>query len=189
MKANNLLELMKKRRSYRKFEKKQITDKELNMILEAGLYAPNAGGRQSTLFLVTQSQEINDTLGKINRSAAKIVAGRKVNELQQSIIDNPKIASGFYEAPTVVTLLAPKQFLYSEGDCAVAGENMLLMAESLGLGSCFVARAKETMSSEYGQKLLKERNIGTEYQAFYHILLGYPVGETYVKERKNRIHR
>ena len=111
MNANELLKLMKERRSYRQFETKQIKKEELEMILEAGQYAPNAGGRQSTLFLVTQDKEVNETLGKINRQAAIIVAGRYVNKAQPSIIDNPKITSGFYGAPTVITLLGPKNFL------------------------------------------------------------------------------
>ncbi len=188
MDASELLELIKQRRSYRQFENKQISDSELKMILEAGIYAPNAGGRQSTLFFVTQDHEVNETLGKINRSVAQIVDGRYVNKAQPSIIDNPKLISGFYGAPTVITLLAPKRFLYSEADCAVAAENMLLMAHALGLGGCMVARAGETMSSEYGQELLLKNGIDDHYKGFYHILLGYPKGNTYVKPRRQRIY-
>ena len=188
MNANELLKLMKERRSYRQFETKQIKKEELDMILEAGQYAPNAGGRQSTLFLVTQDEEVNKTLGKINRQAAIIISGRYVNKAQPSIIDNPKITSGFYGAPTVITLLGPKNFLYSEADCAVAGENMLLMASSLGIGGCMISRGKETMGSEYGQALLKEKGINDNYQGFYHIILGYPQGKTFVKERKDRVY-
>lgn len=188
MDANELLKLIKQRRSYRQFENKQISDDELRMILEAGMYAPNAGGRQSTIFLVTQDHEINETLGKINRSAAQIVEGKYVNKAQPSIIDNPKLKSGFYGAPTVITLLAPKRFLYSEADCAVAAENMLLMAHALRLGGCMIARADETMSSEYGQELLSKKSIDDHYKGFYHILLGYPKGNTYAKPRKDRVY-
>ena len=60
MNPDELLELIKTRRSYRTFEDKQINDQQLDMILEAGLYAPNAGGRQSILFLVTQDKQINE---------------------------------------------------------------------------------------------------------------------------------
>lgn len=188
MKPNELLEIIKERRSYRQFQNQQIKKEELDMILEAGQYAPNAGGRQSTLFLVTQDKEINETLGRINRQAAIIVSGRYVNKVQPSIIDNPKLTSGFYGAPTIITLLAPKNFIYSEADCVAAGENMLLMASSLGLGGCMIARGKETMSSEYGQDLLRKVGIDDHYQGFYHIILGYPKGKTFVKERKDRVY-
>ncbi len=187
MEAKELLELMKTRRSYRQFEDRQIKQEELDMILEAGMYAPNAGGRQSTLFLVTQDKEVNDQLGKINRSAAIIVKGRYVNKAQPSIIDNPNIKSGFYGAPTVITLLGPKNFIYSEADTAVAAENMLLMAHSLGIGGCMIARAGETMDSEYGRALLESKGIDPVYRGFYHVLLGYPVGKTYVKPRRERV--
>ena len=188
MNAQELLELMKTRRSYRLFEEKQITDEQLNMILEAGLYAPNAGGRQSSLFFVTQEKEVNEKLGRISRQVAKVVKGRWVSSEQPSIIDDPTLKSAFYQAPTVITLLAPRNFLFSEADCCVAGQNMMLMAHALGLGSCMISRAGLTMDNDYGKALLEEKGIDTSvYRAYYHIIVGYPQGETKVKERKQRI--
>ena len=190
MDAQNLLDLMKSRRSYRLFETKQISDQQLEMILEAGLYAPNAGGRQSCLFLVTQNQETNDHLGRISRQVAQIVKGRYVSHEQPSIIDDPDIKSAFYGAPTVITLLAPGNFLFSEADCSVAGQNMMLMAPVLGLGSCMISRAGLTMDSEFGKDLLRRKGIDSEkYRAYYHIIVGYPKGKTVTKERKKRIYK
>lgn len=190
MNANELLELMKSRRSYRLFEDRQICDEQLDMILEAGLYAPNAGGRQSTLFLVTQDKEVNDHLGRISRQVAKIVKGRYVSHEQPSIIDDPNIKSALYGAPTVITLLAPRNFLYSEANCVAIGQNMMLMAHALGLGSCMISRAGLTMDSEFGKSILKEKGINTEkYRAYYHIIVGYPQGKTVTKERKNRVYK
>jgi len=133
---------------------------------------------------VTQDKDVNEQLGRINRCVAQIVAGRHVNQAQPSIIDNPNLKSGFYGVPTVITLLAPKKFIYSEADCVASGENMLLMAHALGLGGCMIARVNETMSSEYGKELLKEKNIGDEYQAFFHIILGYSKGHIFIKKEK-----
>ena len=113
MNPDELLELIKTRRSYRTFEDKQINDQQLDMILEAGLYAPNAGGRQSILFLVTQDKQINEQLGKISRQVAHVVKGRYVSKEQPSIIDNPDIKSALYGAPTVITLLGPKDFIFN----------------------------------------------------------------------------
>lgn len=190
MNASELLNLMKSRRSYRLFEDKQISDEQLQMILEAGLYAPNAGGRQSCLFLVTQDREINNHLGRISRQVAKVVRGRYVSYEQPSIIDDPNIKSALYGAPTVITLLAPRNFLFSEADCCVAGQNMMLMTHALGLGSCMISRAGLTMDSEFGKSLLKEKGIDSEkYRAYYHIIVGYPKGKTVTKERKSRIYK
>ncbi len=157
MNPDELLELIKTRRSYRTFEDKQINDQQLDMILEAGLYAPNAGGRQSILFLVTQDKQINEQLGKISRQVAHVVKGRYVSKEQTSIIDNPDIKSALYGAPTVITLLGPKDFIFSEADCCVACQNMMLMAHALGLGSCMISRAALTMNSDFGKALLEKR--------------------------------
>ena len=157
MNPDELLELIKTRRSYRTFEDKQINDQQLDMILEAGLYAPNAGGRQSILFLVTQDKQINEQLGKISRQVAHVVKGRYVSKEQPSIIDNPDIKSALYGAPTVITLLGPKDFIFSEADCCVACQNMMLMAHALGLGSCMISRAALTINSDFGKALLEKR--------------------------------
>jgi len=189
MNAEDLLKIMKTRRSYRMFETKQISEEQLRYILEAGLYAPNAGSRQSAIFLVTQDAKVNNCLGKINRQTFKAVKGRQVNSQQPSIIDDPNIPSAFYGAPTVITLLAPRNFIYGGADCCVAGQNMMLMAHALGLGSCMIARGQPTMDSAYGRALLLEKGIDPEqYCACYHIIVGYPKGKTLTKDRENRIY-
>jgi nitroreductase len=189
MDAEKFLEFIKSRRSIRQFEQKQISEEELQMILEAGLYAPNAGSRQSAIFLVTQEKDVIETLGKINRETFNPKPGRHVNNAQPSIIDKPEMVSAFYGAPTLITFLAPKNFLYGEADCSVCLENMLLMAHALGIGGCMIGRAKETMNSEYGRNLLKSKGIDDKYNGYYHLVLGYPKGDTFVKERKERIYR
>lgn len=189
MNSNDMLEMLKTRRSYRLFEDKQITDEELDMILEAGLYAPNAGSRQSAIMLVTQDKAINHKLGAINRQAMIIKPGNSVNTAQPSIIDNPDAKSAFYDAPTVITLLAPRDFIHSEADCAMVASNIILMAHSLGIGSCVIARAGVTMASEYGNLILESNNIDNRYKAYFHVVLGYGVGDTLIKERKQRIYK
>jgi nitroreductase len=174
---NDIINNMIERRSIRKYKGEQITEAELEAILQAGLYAPSAGGRQSALIVVCQNAELNAALGKINKAAFK---GRMstetvyVSKEQPSIADNAAIQSGFYDAPTVLTLFAPKDFLYSAADCYAAAQNMMLAAHSLGIGSCMVARAEDAFSSELGQGLQKEWGIDETYEAKIHITLGYP---------------
>ena len=83
-----------------------------------------------------------------------------------------------------------RNFLYSEANCVAIGQNMMLMAHALGLGSCMISRAGLTMDSEFGKSILKEKGINTEkYRAYYHIIVGYPQGKTVTKERKNRVYK
>lgn len=189
---NEIINGIMTRRSIRKYQPQQITDDELNVILQAGVYAPNAGSRQSALIVACQNKTINTELGKINQSCFHgnmSTATAYISKEQPSIADDTALKDGFYGAPTVLTLFAPKNFLYSVADCAVMGQNIMLAAYSLGIGSCMVMRAEDTFSSELGQKLQKEWGIDETYEAKAHITLGYPAGEvTYVKPRKeNRI--
>ncbi|MDR0796235.1 MAG: nitroreductase family protein [Tannerella sp.] len=191
---NEVIKCMLNCRTIRKYLPKQITDEELDTILSAGLYAPNAGGRQSTVIVVCQKSEINETLGKINKAAFRgSVSTDKfyISKDQPSIADDTSIQSGFYGAPTVLTLFAPKNFLYSAADCFVAAQNIVLAAYSVGIGSCIVARAEDTFSSDVGQKLQNEWGIDNSLEAKIHITLGYVDGDyPQAKPRKeNRIKR
>ena len=177
---NDIMKCILERRSIRKYKSGQITQAELNTILEAGLYAPSAGGRQETLFVVTQDKEMNEKLGRINKLAfhGKIsTANSYVSKDQPSIADDEAIVSGFYAAPTIVTLFSAINFAYNSANCAVAAENMMLAASSIGIGSCMVARGNDTFSTDYGKELLGKWNINENYMAFFHVLLGYTEGE------------
>lgn len=177
---NDILKCILERRSIRRYKSEQISEEELNIILEAGIYAPSAGGRQGTVFLVTQDKDVNEKLGRINKATfhGRISTPTSyISKDQPSIADDETIVSGFYGSPTIITLFAPGNFLYSESDCSVAAENIMLAACSLGIGSCMVGRADETFSSDYGKELLKNCNMNETYRAFYHVLLGYPDSE------------
>lgn len=189
---NTILNGIVNRRSIRKYKTEQITDEELNIILSAAEYAPSAGSRQSPLIVVCQDEEINIELGKINKAVFKgrISDGNTfVSREQPSIADDVSIISGFYGAPTVITLFAPKKFLYSIHDCCVMAENIMLTAHFIGVGSCLIARAEDTFSSELGKKLQKEWGIDETYEAKIHIALGYNAAEapTAKPRKENRI--
>lgn len=172
-----ILELMKHRRAIRRFEPKQIEEEILKHILEAGLYAPSAGGRQSVIFAVCQNQEVNLKLGKIKRANSNFRMaenGSYISTEQPSIVDNPKLVSSFYDAPTVITMFAPKNFLFAAEDCAVAAENMMLTADAFGIGSCYIGQGWTAFAGPYGQEILQKWNIRTDYYAVMQLLLGYP---------------
>lgn len=64
----DILQTILHRRSIRRFDTRQIEEETLQKILQAGLYAPSAGGRQGVIFAVSQNREVNERLGKIKRA-------------------------------------------------------------------------------------------------------------------------
>ena len=173
-----LLELMKYRRSIRKYQDRQITRADLNTIMEAGTYAPNAGGGQRSMIVGVHNAALAEKIGKMNaaRFDRSKLSGSYVSREQPSIIDDPSIKNGFYGAPSVCIIFAQKDFLYSIPDAFCCAENMVLMAAELGISSCIVARGEETFDSETGAALLREWGVPENYIARCFVLLGYAEG-------------
>lgn len=174
-----LLELIKYRRSIRKYQNRQIDRDTLQKIIEAGLYAPNAGGGQRTFICAIHDKDLCEKIGKLNlaRFDRSRLAGSYVSKNQPSIIDDPAIKSGFYGAPTVCAIFAPKKFLYSIPDAFCCAENMVLEAAELGISSCIIARGEETFDNEIGSRFLEEWEIPQNYIARCFVLLGYCNGD------------
>lgn len=108
----DLLELMKYRRSIRRYTDRQVAEEDLLKILEAGAYAPNAGGGQRSRFVACQNKALNEAMGKLNLGGfdrSRLMRGF-VSKEQPSIIDDPSIRSGFYGAPTVIVIFGLKTF-------------------------------------------------------------------------------
>ena len=172
-----VLETILHRRSIRRFDARQVEPAALEEILRAGLYAPSAGGRQGPLLAVCQDRACNERLGKCKRanSRPRMASGdRYVSREQPSIADDPKLTNAFYDAPTVVTLFGPKNFLFAAEDCAAAAENMMLAADALGVGSCYIGQGWTAFADPYGQALLRRWGIRPDYYAVAQLLLGYP---------------
>jgi nitroreductase len=189
---NDFIKMIVNRRTIRKYQSKQISENELNAILDAGLHAPNAGGRQSPIIAVSQNTILNNELGRINRSIHTYAAVMgNVSTEQPSIADDGNISNAFYDAPTVLTLFAKKGVYNYTGDCFVAAENIIVAAHSLGIGSCMVCRAKETFATERGIEIQKLWGINDEFEAKIHVTLGYPDGNApnYKPRKENRIIR
>jgi len=175
----DLLELIKTRRSIRKYQDRKVADDVLEKILEAGLYAPSAGGGQRSKIVAIQDKTLCDYLGKINFSTFSRgnLSGSYVSSDQPSIIDDPSIRNAFYGTPSVCVIFGPKNFLYSIPDAYCMAENMVLEAHSLGVSSCIIARAEDTFSTSEGRKLLEKWNIPEYLIARCFVILGYCEGE------------
>lgn len=153
---NETIRTLLERRSIRKFKPEQIKEDELNVILEAGMYAPSGANQQSPLFVVVQKEEILKKIDKMNAD----VMGKDMHP--------------YYGAPTVVLVFADKSKVTPIEDASLALGNMYNAAASLGIGSCWVHRTKEMFESAEGKELLKEWGVVGDYVGVGSCLLGYP---------------
>ena len=185
-----ILELMKYRHSIRKYQRRQIPREDMEKIIEAGTYAPSAGGGQRSIIVGVHNAELAEKIGRLNiaKFDRSRLSGSYVSADQPSIIDDPTIKSGFYGAPAVCVVFAMKNFLYSIPDAFCCAENMILMATELGISSCIVARGEETFEGDLGAELLREWGIPENYIARCFVLLGYCDGE-YPKEKPRKSQR
>lgn len=186
----DILGLMKHRRSIRKYGERQVDRETMETIIEAGLYAPNAGGGQRSMIVGIRDAELTEKIGKLNiaRFDRSRLSASCVSKDQPSIIDDPSVKSGFYGAPSVCIVFGPKNFLYSIPDAFCCAENMVLSATALGVSSCMVARGEETFDNEIGAVLLKEWDIPKNYVARCFVLLGYCKGK-YPIEKPRKANR
>ena len=157
---NEVLNAIKTRRSIRKYKAEQITDEQLDAILEAGTYAATGMGKQSPVIVVVQKPELIAKLSKMNAAV-------------MGTTSDP-----FYGAPTVLIVLAdPERGTYVEDGSLVMG-NLMLAAHTEGIGSCWIHRAKEEFESEEGKQILSDLGVTGEYEGIGHCVLGYPDEET-----------
>lgn len=186
----DFFDLVKYRRSVRKYQSRQIERTALDRIIEAGLYAPSAGGGQKTMIVAIRNKEICEKIGKLN--AAKLdrsrLEGSYVSDEQPSLIDNPNIKNGFYGAPAVCVIFGAKNFLYSIPDAFCCAENMVLAASELGIASCIVARGEETFNGQWGSSVLAKWKVSEDYIARCFVILGYCDGK-YPKAKSRKAGR
>ncbi len=185
-----LLEQIKKRRSIRKYQDRQIPLEDLEKIIEAGTYASNAGGGQRSMIIGIRNRELVERLGMWNmmRFDRSRLIGSYVSKEQPSVIDDQTIKSGFYGAPSLCIVFAQKDFLFSIPDAFCCAQTMLMEAFDLGISSCIVSRAEETFDHEAGAKLLREWGVPENYIARCFVTLGYCEGE-YPKAKPRKENR
>ena len=120
------------------------------------------------------NKEIRDKLSKLN---AEIMGVKNIDP--------------FYNAPVVLVVLANKDYPTYIYDGSLVMENMLLASHSLGLGACWIHRAKEEFNTELGKEILSMLNISGNYEGIGHCIVGYPDGEipTPKPRKENYIYR
>lgn len=184
----NLLEQMKTRRSIRKYRTERVEREKLDMIVEAGLYAPNAGARQAAKIIMIDDPELIERIGVINAACEKRNWASGVSEEQPSIIDDLSIKSGFYSCTALGIVCIPeknKGAVNAIGTGFCAAENMVLEAYDLGVSSCIVGRAEATFNHPEMKGLPGEWGLDPEYTPLVFVCLGYIEGNyPAIKARK-----
>lgn len=149
-------EILKNRRSVRKYTGEQVRDDQLDAILEAGLYAPSGMNTQNTVMVAVRDKETRDQLSKMNAA----VMGSE---------NDP-----FYGAPCVIVVLAePERYTWLEDGALVMG-NLMNAAYEMGLGSCWIHRAQQMFESEEGKALLRKWGLREDLKGVGNCILGYP---------------
>ena len=156
---NETLNNLKTRRSIRAYKPEQVEKDLLEQVLEAGIYAPTGGGRQTPFIVAVQDPDTVKQLSRMNAA----VNGAKTDP--------------FYGAPTVLVVLADRARGTFLQDGSAVITTLLNAAHALGLGSCWINRAKEEFQSEEGKSLLKKWGIEGDIEGIGHVTLGYPAGD------------
>ena len=155
----NFLDIIRTRRSCRSYKQQQITDEQLNVVLEAGTYAPTSRGLQSPFIVAIQNKDLLKQLAEMNAE----VMGATTNP--------------YYDAPTYILVFVPDGFANGVYDAALVLENMMLTAHAQGLGSCWIHREREMFATEKGKELMKQWDLPDGLIGIGALALGYPEGE------------
>ena len=150
------LEVLKNRRAIRKYKQGQITEEELNAVVEAGTYAPTGAGTQGVQIVAVQTPEY--------------VAA--VDALNAKVLNNPG-AHPYYGAPTILLIFETEQCVTHELDGAAVCTNMLNAAYAAGLGSCWIHRCKQMFELPEGKELLRKWGLPETLVGVASIALGY----------------
>lgn len=153
---NEILNALKQRRSCRSFQPRQLAEADLEAILEAGTYAPTGRNLQAPVIVVLQDPE---RIAQVSRLNARILGAD---------------TDPFFGAPTVAIVLADTRIRTWLHDGALVMGNMLNAAHAVGVGGCYIFRAKEVFETPEGRALLESWGLPEHYAGVGNCILGYP---------------
>jgi nitroreductase len=157
--AMEAIELLKTRRSVRKFKPGEIDDAVLGRVLDTAVYAPTGRGLQAPQIIVVHDEE---TLAQLRRMNAAILGSGK---------------DPYYGAGTIILVLSPNDVTtyIEDGACVLA--YMMLAAHAEGLASVWVHREREMFDSPEGKALKKKWGIPDKFEGIGSLAVGYADGD------------
>lgn len=156
---NETLNAILTRRSVKAYKPEMPPKELIDKVIEAGTYAATGMNRQSPIIIAVTDRATRDKLSKMN------------SDIMGSSGDP------FYGAPVVLIVLANKEYPTYIYDGSLVMGNLLLAAHAVGLGGCWIHRAKEEFELSEGRELLKSLGIEGDYEGIGHCILGYPAGD------------
>ena len=161
--TNQVIETIMARRSVRKSLPQPVNRDTMQVILDCGINAPNGQNKQSWAIRVVDNPEFINGLTEVYKKANPKAA------------EDPNFRNMFRNAPTVVFIANDTAYDFSQVDCGLLGENMILSAWSMGIGSCCLGGPIRFMKTDPGAaEYLKRLNIPEGYDLLYCIAFGYP---------------
>ena len=173
----NTYESIITRRSTRKYLDKEVSQELLEKIIETGRYAPSGGNSQSNHFLVIQNKQIIDHLVKmVERAFSQLeITENMYRSLQNSINLSKKGGYVFcYNAPVLIIVANKKDYGNNQADCALALENMMLEANELDLGSCYINQLKWLNEDQKILSYLQSLGMNEDERVYGSLIVGYP---------------
>jgi len=166
---NETVKSIMERRSVRKYKPMQITDQELDCIIDCGLNAPSAMNTQNWHFTVIQNADLITWMNnKIKENMPPEAIARNKNRQGGS-----EDFSVFYYAPAVVLVSGDAADSYSDANCGYATQNMCIAAQSLGVASIIIGMARLLFVTPEADAYKKELGIPDGYKPLYAVCLGY----------------
>lgn len=160
--SNPVIETIMARRSVRKYQDRQVEREKLEKIVECGINAPSGMNRQPWIVRVVDSPEFI-------AGATKVFV-----ETDSTQAANPDFKNMFRNAPAVIFIASPKDGS-GQPDCGLLGENMILAAQSMGLGTCCLGGPVRFLTSTpVAAPYIDRLEIPEDYQLLYAIAVGYP---------------
>lgn len=154
---NETIKTLINRRSVRSYLDKQVDNTALDLILEAGTFAPTAMGCQAAIMVVIQDSDTINYMEKLNAT------------VMNKPDDKP-----FYNAPTVVVVFADTRLTTNAlQDGSLVMGNMMNAAFSLGVDSCWINRATEMFLTDEGKELMEKWGLDSNYIGVANCILGY----------------
>ena len=155
---NDIIKAIIERRSCKKYKSDPVPQEALDEIIQAGLYAANGRGQQGAIIVAITDKTTRDKLSKANC---------KIGGWDEGY-------DPFYNAPVVLVVLADKSCSTGIYDASLVMGNLMLAANSLGLGSCWIHRAKQEFETDEYKEFLKSIGAKGEYEGVGHCIIGYP---------------
>ena len=176
----NAKELIQSKRSTRTYKQAAVEREKLEQIIEAGRYAPSGGNSQKTHFIVIQKKEVMDQLAELVKqefAKMEVEEGMYVSMVHSIEASKKGTYIFHYNAPVLIVTANQKDYGNNIADCACALENMMLMANALDLGSCWINQLRWLNENPVILKYLRSLGLEDNERVYGALAVGYPATE------------